>query len=535
MNRILQILVLLQISVLLYAQVTSINFVAIGALTQRVSWTSNPEKIQKYTVSIRDIPARTSYVSVLLPGDQFSIIIGSGVSNQFFTAQGVAFQGLKRSQTYAYQVKGEDDIVKSLTAGYPLDVAGPPSDLTICGILDESSTPISGLATMKPAGCRRSQNPYSLRFYWEEPTHLGYNDGTPTTILGYVIQWSREDTFAIGTSSSYYTDAVSWGCEIGASWNSVGMSQHTCMGGSSNENDVCNFDFRIAEIPAGTIDRPYLSYKLDEVWDILIAHTAVDKSNLDNCDNKGILQRSEYFVRVAAITGVGVGAFTEPVKSSPVVGVSKAPINMAVSIGLYAGSGIPSIGLYAGSGIPTHFLVTWDPPIDTGDGTTHMTMLNYYLMIATDPGNNDVVVVLSVNGDEHETSVNVMEHFENDTLKTHNIFATTYYFTLIPRTVLGLGAPALSVFPPKLHVSCAPGLYLSSDLTTCLKCTAGTYNEYYGGTSKNACIPCMKNFYSTTFGANTPDTCTHCPFNGVTFTNGAFLIEQCTGVPLPDC
>jgi hypothetical protein len=159
------------------AAVQSVGVNPTGPLEWTITWVEQEGIQQTYTLTIRDLPGRVSWVRPGIPAGQLSFIANSVSASEFTSSTGDVWTGLLGTKTYAIQVRGVDNIAASLTAGYPLDSAGAPTSLTMCDVNDETSVPQMFILEPErrppPSGCQSVQLNRKLRFYWEEPTESG--------------------------------------------------------------------------------------------------------------------------------------------------------------------------------------------------------------------------------------------------------------------------------------------------------------------------------------------------------------------------
>ena len=236
--------------------VTNIVISFVAPLTLYASWDDDIDPPQTYKVTLRDIPARRSYT-----------VEGVTAKEVLFDAAGQAqlFQlttplAVSASRTYALQVKGGyDNVTISKTVGYMLDLCAPPTGPIICNVTDETSVNPWHPETSAPAGCQSTQVSGKVRRYFDDAVDYGYADDTPVTMIGFVFQWALDATFTTNVFEETCTDASPVHPTIEA-------------------GDVCNFNYRIAQIP-----------------------------------RYGRIYAGLYFIRVAAVTYIGVGEFSEAV------------------------------------------------------------------------------------------------------------------------------------------------------------------------------------------------------------------------------
>jgi len=227
-------------------------------LTMYATWDDDIDPPQTYKIHVRDIPGRTSY---FVFGITTKYLLLDAAAQAQMHPEGSPSISLvvSRTQTYALQITGETDgSLISDTVGYLLDSCGPPVGPIVCDVTDETSVDQYSPITIAPAGCQSTQVSGKVRIYFDDPTDSGYNDGTPVSFLSFVFQWSLDATFTTNVFEETCTNAP---------------VPPTIVAG-----DVCNFDYQIAQIP-----------------------------------RSGRIYAGTYFIRIAAGTTVGVGAFTEAV------------------------------------------------------------------------------------------------------------------------------------------------------------------------------------------------------------------------------
>ena len=211
--------------------VTNIVVLSTAPLTIYASWDDDIDPPQTYKVTLRDIPARASYVVNGVTAKEF-LFDAAGQAQLFWETTPPTPLVIQRSQTYMLQVKGETDLAyTSYTVGYIGDTCGPPSGPVICDVTDETSAnpPVS---LIPPSGCQREQVPGKVRLYYSKPVDYGYavNEDNIIIILGYVFQWSLDATFT------------------------TNVFEETCMDASPvpptiEDGAVCTFQWKIAQIP----------------------------------------------------------------------------------------------------------------------------------------------------------------------------------------------------------------------------------------------------------------------------------------------
>ena len=382
---------------------------------------------------------------------------------------------------------------------------GPPL-FTFCENTDEEYAPPDN--SVGSAGCQRPQYPYSVRLHWEEPVDTGYGDGSPVTVTGYLIQWSLDETFAIGTSSSYQQGSSSWGCNTGASWDSVGVSQDTCIdedpAKSIEAGDICIFNWRVADIPAAIRTRP--SSSTNNIWEKAVAATLEQKNNVESCDNSGLLQRTRYYVRMAAISEVGVGTFSDAYLSHVVLGQTDTPIVTSTSI-------LPDTP----DSDEHRFHISWDQPTDTGDGTAGAPFYEIHLRVSRDAEGIDELGTVTRDVFFEDAEYTWLPNSDFTPVAggytRANMEGKVYYLTIVGQNRHGISAPTVVII--NSPSPCVAGYYGES----CIPCPRGTTSQIGAETKDDClcipgwfrddgiCVPCPMGSYKLGLGDG---VCTNC-------------------------
>jgi len=229
----------------------------LAPLTLYASWDDDIDPPQTYKITLRDTAARRNYDVYGVTAKEF-MIDAAGQAQMFW---GTTPLVILANKGYSLTVKGETDLViVSYAVGYMQDLCGPPAGLTICDVTDETSyNPYEPVQSqIPPSGCQRTQVSGKVRIYYYEPTDSGFHNGDPVFFRGYVFQYALDATFTTNVFEETCMDAIPFTMiEDGA---------------------VCSFNLFIGQIPSS-----------------------------------GTIYDGLYFIRVAAITEVGTGPFTEAV------------------------------------------------------------------------------------------------------------------------------------------------------------------------------------------------------------------------------
>jgi hypothetical protein len=370
-------------------------------------------------------------------------------------------------------VRGQDDGVPSyVSAGYPLGSVGPPTGFTVCDASDEISVPPSGIETDSPAGCQSEQMERTLRIYWEEPTDTGYWNGATVTMLAYTIQWSLDPAFITGVSIETCTDTL----------------PHPTIGAG----DVCDFGYRTGLIP-----------------------------------KTGVLQATmQYYIRIAAVTIVGTGAFTAPILSPRVPYFPGPPRNLVFT------RNYPELGDTM-TGSDTFLTFAWDTPYNTGDGTSTLILVNYHIEMWTEDTSGDVTIV-------HSPRLGGTVYTYTTPLGSLST-GTTYYVRVVAENVVSYRADSL--FGDVQWNSDLPGRTWSETMNFSLPyCTnentlsqtgdgVNSVGECICNTGHTAngvdCTACDAGEFKDTFG---PSYCSTCPY-GTNSVSASTSVANCKCKP----
>ena len=234
------------------------------------------DKVQTYRVTIRDIPARKSYVLDGFTGKEF-LFDAAGQAQLLFSTTPLS---IIASQDYGINIMGADNTIVSNTIGRFPVMHGPPAGPVICDVTDETSPSEFEPTRGPPHGCQNTQVSGKVRIYYDQPIFTGWppSEEILNNMLGWVFQWSLDSTFT--------TDVFEERC-MSTTENDPNEGTTSIANG-----DVCNWSDNIAQIPS-----------------------------------TGTLPTGQYFIRVAAMTqfgayglfndlvSFGVGPFTEAVSA----------------------------------------------------------------------------------------------------------------------------------------------------------------------------------------------------------------------------
>lgn len=213
----------------------------------------------------------------------------------------------------------------------PMVQASAPLNVKTCAVLDASSSPCSSVPMM----------PFSVRVSWDRPTSFGYDTFFPTNyygIEGYQVQ--------VSASADFSTLAGSVVCMLG------------------QVDAACYFDRRVAALT-------------------------------------GLERARAYYHRIAAFTIIGTGVFSAAGVAPVTVGGPGAPlalklaatdvsafvcVNASNASDAAAASNASAAAAAANCSVTKNYTYafTWQAPTDTGDGTSSMALVSYYVQASSD-------------------------------------------------------------------------------------------------------------------------------------------------------